>query len=94
MFQESEIVQLLLGLGMLPILWLARVPRRHPGFDLLYAGVGVMLASWVLTVLEGLVFPVFFNELEHFCHALSGLLILVACWTWARGGATPEEDAP
>ena len=91
MFQESEIVQLLLGLGMVPLLWLARIPRRRPGFGLLYTGLGVMLTSWVLTVAEGVVFPVLFNQLEHFCHALAGLLFLAACWTWVYRAAQAEE---
>lgn len=94
MFQESEVVQLLLGLGLVPILGLARIPRRRPGFRLLYAGVGVMLASWVLTVAEGLVLPVLVNQLEHLCHAVSGLLCLAAVRVWVRrGDAVGEGDS-
>ena len=42
----------------------------------------------------GVVFPVFFNQLEHFCHALSGLLFLAACWTWVRESTPAEERQP
>ena len=94
MFQEREIAQLMLGLGLLPVLWLVPIPRRRPGFRLLYAGAGVMLASWVLTVAEGVVFPVFFNQLEHFCHLLAGLLFLAACWIWVYRGTPAEERQP
>jgi hypothetical protein len=93
-FQESEVVQLLLGLGLVPLLWLARIPRGRPGFLLFYAGAGVMLASWVLTVAEGVMFPVLLNGLEHLCHAVAGLLLLAACWTWAHRGAPTGEDPP
>lgn len=94
MFEESEIVQLVMGLGMLPILWLARVPRGRLGFGLCYAGAAAMLASWVLTVVEGVVAPVLCNLVEHALHAVAGLLLLAACWTWSRSDAAGEEPQP
>jgi len=38
-----------------------------------------MLMAIVFTVVEGVLFPVFFNLAEHFCYGASGIFFLIGC---------------
>jgi len=81
MIQESEIICLLLGLGVL-IFILGNLSRlnRFCGMRTLLASYAMLLAGWILTVLEGFWGETVFNVLEHLCYALSSLLMTV--WFW------------
>ncbi len=79
MFQESEVVNLVLALLITGLFVFFSRGYRRPRFPFLYAGFFCMLLTYVFTVAEGLIFPVFFNLLEHFCYALSGILFLAGC---------------
>ena len=89
MFQQNEVITLLLGLGA--SVFLAAYWRRLEGFPAkgLFAGsYAALLMGWVFTVAEGFVFPRLLNVLEHVCYALSSGLLAV--WAW-RAGA-PERE--
>ena len=81
MVQENEVILFLLGVGVL-IFILANRQRlkRLPASRILIAGFYVLLAGWVLTILEGFVWNEFLNFLEHTCYA--GSAVLVATWCW------------
>ncbi|MBW2172549.1 MAG: hypothetical protein JRF69_11350 [Deltaproteobacteria bacterium] len=90
MVQESEIVMLIIGLGVLIFLLgnrqqLKRIPSGH---FLLFA-FHALLTGWVLTVLEGFFWGGLFNYLEHISYAVASFLLAVWCWkvVWRRGGA-------
>lgn len=85
MFQENEVVSLLIGLGALVFL-LANLPRLRRGanWQVLFGGFCVYLAARVLTVLEGVFWPAGLNVLEHFCYA--GSAVLLAAWCWLSFG--------
>ena len=81
MIQENEIITLLLGIGvMIFILVNKQKVKRIPVAKILIAGFYVLLAGWVLTILEGLFWKDFLNVLEHICYASSSILIAVWCW--------------
>ncbi len=81
MIQENEIITLLLGIGvMIFILANNRKVKRIPVAIILIAGFYVLLAGWVLTILEGLFWKDFLNVLEHICYASSSILMAVWCW--------------
>ncbi len=89
MFQQNEVITLLLGLGA--SVFLAAYWRRLEGFPergLFVGSYGVLLAGWVFTVAEGFVFPRLLNVLEHLCYALSSGLL--ALWAWRAGSAGRE----
>jgi len=81
MIEQNEVVMLVLGLGVL-IFVLGNYPqlKRFPCAKILVAGFAVLLAGWVLTVLEGFFLPGLLNFLEHICYAIS--TVLLATWTW------------
>ncbi|MBW1801037.1 MAG: hypothetical protein JRJ85_09945 [Deltaproteobacteria bacterium] len=81
MIQENEIVMLLLGSGVF-IFTLLNLPmlKRLQSWKVLIAGFYVLLAGWVLTVLEGFFWEGLLNYLEHMCYAGSALLVAFWCW--------------
>ncbi len=89
MFQQNEVITLLLGLGA--SVFLAAYWRRlegFPGRGLFVGSYAVLLAGLVFTVAEGVVLPKLLNLLEHVCYALSSGML--ALWAW-RAGA-PERE--
>ena len=81
MVQENEIVMLLLGLGVL-IFMLGNRQRIKsiPASNILMACFYTLVTGWVFTVVEGFIWPGFFNLLEHLCYAGSSVLMAVWCW--------------
>ena len=72
---------LLLGIGcMIFILVNKQKVKRIPVAKLLIAGFYVLLAGYVLTILEGLFWNEFLNVLEHICYSASAILMAVWCW--------------
>jgi len=81
MIQQNEIIMLLLGIGcMIFILVNKQKVKRIPLAKLLIAGFYVLLAGYVLTILEGLFWKDFLNVLEHICYTASSILMAVWCW--------------
>ncbi len=86
MFQESEVVNLLVGLGSAVVVALLarRIPMPRGG--LLYGGFAFLLLGYAFTVLEGFVWPEALNLAEHLCYAASGVLFL----TFVLAAAAPS----
>jgi cell shape-determining protein MreD len=81
MIQQNEIIMLLLGLGcMIFILVNKQKVKRIPVTKTLIAGFYVLLAGYVSTILEGLLWRNFLNVLEHICYTTSSILVAVWCW--------------
>jgi len=90
MFQENEIIMLLLGIGVLIFIFANRSRLKSlPASQLLFAGFGALLAGWVLTVLEGFFWGEALNLIEHVCYAASAVLMAGWCWVvFGRQGGT------
>ena len=76
MFQESEVVNLLVGFGSVPVIALLARRVSIPREKLLYGGFSFLLVGYVATVLEGVFFPDLLNFIEHYSYAASGLCFL------------------
>jgi len=77
---ENEVVMLLLGVGVLTFILGNRARLKHlAASKILIVGFYVLLAGWVLTVLEGFFWEGLLNYLEHLCTAVSS--VLVAVWS-------------
>ena len=89
MFQESEIINLILSITSLGIFLPFLRKHRLAGLQLFFVGFGLILAAQFFTVMEGVLWHEFFNHLEHLCYGLSGLFFAVACRrfprTWKNG---------
>ena len=81
MIQQNEIIMLLLGVGCMIFIWANKQEvKRIPVSKTLTAGFYVLLAGYVLTILEGLFWEDLLNILEHICYATSSILMAVWCW--------------
>jgi len=84
MFQESEIINIILAL--ISILMFAFVFKKMglPRLRLLYIGFIFMLCGYLFTVIEGVIWLEFFNLLEHLCYALSSISFAAGCLSIIR----------
>ena len=81
MISENEVVTLLLGIGVLVFIGINRMEfRRLPESKTLIAAVGMFMASWMFTVLEGFSWEGFLNFLEHVSYAGGSILVAIWCW--------------
>ena len=80
-FQENEVIALLIGLGG-GIFCVANsaLLRTRPNIGLLLTGFAFGLAGWFMTVGEGLIWPNALNIAEHLFYVASALC--VALWSW------------
>lgn len=76
MFQESEIVNLLVGFGSIPVIVLLARRVVIPRGRVLYCGFGFLLLGYVSTAVEGMVLPDLLNLIEHWSYAAAGLCFL------------------
>lgn len=93
MFQESEIVNLLVGFGSVPVLLALGRRTSPPRAGLLYAAFTCILSGYVCTVAEGVFLPDLLNLLEHLAYAAAGCLFL-AYVLLLRGRQGPSGDHP
>ena len=81
MIQQNEIITLLLAIGcMIFILVNKQKVKRIPVAKILIAGYCLLLAGYVLTILESLFWNEILNVLEHICYSASSVLMAVWCW--------------
>ena len=80
MIQGNEIIMLLIGIGVLVfIIENRRQMRRFLFSKILIIGFYLILAGWILTVLEGFFFRDYLNLLEHACYAGSSVFVSFWC---------------
>ncbi len=85
----NEIVMLSIGTGVLVFILSNRTRLKHlEAYRILIAAFCLMLAGWILTVLEGFFYEWLLNFLEHLCYAVSSLFVAIWCWK-VFGGGTP-----
>jgi hypothetical protein len=92
MIQENEIIMLALGIGSYFFAVINKIYlERVPAWPTLLLAYRILLAAWVLTVLEGFLFPEALNILEHGCYAVSALVLAFWCRQATRSGKEMEE---
>ena len=81
MFRENEAVMLLIGLGVLMFI-LTNYSRLKvlPASKVLVSAFLALLMGWILTITENFFLGDISNCLEHFCYAVSSILVAVWCW--------------
>lgn len=79
MIQEDEIIMLVIGLSVLIFVFIKHPDfKRIDSFNIMATAFCVLVAGWVMTVLEAFFWNTVLNFLEHMCYAVSA--ILVAIW--------------
>jgi hypothetical protein len=80
MYQESEIVNLLMALFLTPIMFATFRRLRLSGKAWLLLGYTAMMVGYVTTIAEGYYAPDLFNFIEHLSYAVSGIGFLGGLW--------------
>ncbi len=79
--QESEIIKLLFGLGVLIYFFITKKKIIElPHHNLLFFAYIIVFSGWVLTVMEGFFYEQFINLIEHSCYTASTVLLTLWCY--------------
>lgn len=91
MFQESEIITLVVALVGAFLLTFIFTRRKVPELGFYYTGFLFVVAASLFTVLEGVAWETFFNLLEHLCYLFSAASFILG-WIFLHrtGGAGGE----
>lgn len=90
---ENELFVLCLGTLVLLFVGLNRAAfSRLPAANWLLAAFFAIWVGWIATVLEHVMFPVFFNVVEHLGYAANAVLLLLWCWMGMRNGKANAYD--
>jgi hypothetical protein len=92
-FQESEIVDLLMVIFLTPIMAVSARSIHLAGKRWFVAGYLAIAFGYVFTIVEGFIGPVLFNTLEHLSYAVSGACFLVATITLARASRAESGES-
>ena len=92
MIQQNEVIMFLLGVGALIFIIGNRLRLQLlPRSKTLIAGFYMLLAGWILTILEGFILEELLNFIEHICYASSAVLMAVWCWqVFGKKGGSDE----
>lgn len=66
--------------------------KKIKSWKFLFGGYCVLLLGWFFTVLEGFIWEVPLNILEHLCYAVSAFLL--TAWSLKYSEKGQEEEAP
>lgn len=93
MLQESEIVDLMLVVFLMPMLAIGMRSVKIAGKRWFIASYCAVICGFVFTVIEGYAATVVMNDLEHIAYALGGIFLALATHTLlrdVRGQADPS----
>lgn len=77
MVQESEIINFILGIVSIGVIVFVFRKKPVPRLPLVYTGFFLVVAGYLLSLVEGFFWHDFFNLLEHLAYALSGVSFVV-----------------
>jgi hypothetical protein len=80
MYQESEIVNLLMAVFLTPIMFATFRRLTLAGKPWFLLGYAAMMVGYVTTIAEGYYAPDAFNLAEHLSYAVSGIGFLGGLW--------------
>ncbi len=84
MFQESEIIALVVSLVGVFLLIFVFARRDVPQLRHFYAGFFAIAAGSFFTVVEGVMWEDSFNLLEHLSYMLGGVFFMLGCWSASK----------
>ena len=84
MIQESEIVDLMLVVFLMPMLMIGVRGVKVAGKRWFIASYCAVVCGFVFTVVEGYMATVVMNDLEHAAYAVGGIFLAIAAYTLMR----------
>lgn len=84
MYQESEIVDLLMVLFLLPVMRASLGSIHLEGRRFFIAGYLAIIAAYVFTIVEGFWIEGVFNALEHLSYTVAGVLFALGALVLLR----------
>ena len=90
-FQENEIVMLFMAFTTSIILMFIIWKKDIPDLRLFHVGFLFMVCAYIFTVVEGIFWNEFFNNLEHLSYALAGLIFAGGCFSLMRHSKKSES---
>jgi hypothetical protein len=92
-YQESEIVELILVAFLTPMLVVGLKSITMAGKRWFIVSYLAMVCAYILTVAEGYWAPGLFNLLEHWAYAVSGIFLAVAAYVFLQDARRRFEAA-
>ncbi|MEE9524899.1 MAG: hypothetical protein V3V59_09155 [Thermodesulfovibrionales bacterium] len=92
MFQESEVITLVVALVGAFLLIFVFTKRKVPELSYFYIGFFSIVAASFFTVIEGVLWNDFFNLLEHLCYAIAGISFMAGCIILLKQSESERED--
>lgn len=87
LIQHNELFYVLVAFAVLvfAIVHLRRLSSLSNRMILLFS-YEILFVGWVVSILEGVLWPNVLNTVEHICYALSSVLFSLWCWLSFRPG--------
>ena len=79
MVAPNEVASLVMAVSAALLVIFVFRKQNIPGFGLIYGAFFFVVLAIFSTLIEGIVWYPFFNTLEHFSHAMAGLVFAAAC---------------
>jgi hypothetical protein len=84
MFEEVELIMLILGIGVLVLAFIFKTEiKRLFAWKNLMVSYYFLLAGWFFTVAEAFLWPFYLNLAEHICYAASAVILAVWCFRFS-----------
>ena len=94
MVQENELFNLLMAVIGLLVFRVSLRKVQFPGAVYFRLGFLVLILSFVFTIVEGFLWPRFFNIMEHLAYGISGFVFSIGCWRLLNSAHSPITGAP
>jgi len=92
-YQESEIVDLLMVLFLTPVMAASLRSIHLEGRNLFIVGYFAVVVGFVFTIAEGFWLPDVFNALEHASYGVAGVVLAVASFKLMRSVRSEATDS-
>ncbi len=93
MLQQSEIVSLLMAVGLAPVMYASVHRIRFAGKVAVASGLVALFGAYLFTVIETFALPDVFNLLEHLSLAFAGVAFAVGVIQLARAEQRAEAGS-
>ncbi|MBN1158279.1 MAG: hypothetical protein JXA61_02770 [Bacteroidales bacterium] len=86
MLNENEFIMLILGIGIVFLIYVYRSKiKRIYGWKILLFGFYMLIAAGMCTVAEELILNSFLNVMEHLLYSISSIAVTIWCWKVSSG---------